>query len=52
MKDTAGVPDRDNNEAKYLREALYMIDEFQSRASWRGSASTETTEVILVEGPQ
>ena len=38
--------------AKYLREALDMTDEFQSRSSRRGSAGQETTEVIVVERPQ
>ena len=31
-------PDRDSNEAQYLRVALDMIDEFQDRFSCRGSA--------------
>ena len=60
VKDTASatyavscrVPDRDSNEAKSLREALDMIDEFQSRSPRRESAGQETTEVILVERPQ
>ena len=62
VKDTAsathalscGVPDRDSDEAKYLREALEMIDEFQNRSSLRSSAGREgqeTREVILVERP-
>ena len=60
VKDTAGathslscgVLDRDSNKEKYLREALDMIDDTHRRTSWRGSASQETTEVILVERQQ
>ena len=44
--------DGSSYEAKYLREALDMIDEFQSRSSRRESATQETTEVILVDRPQ
>ena len=49
---TRGVPDRESNESKYLKEALDMINDWQSRCSRRRSEShddQETTEVILVE---
>ena len=60
VKDTAGathdlscgVPDRDSNEAKYLREALDMIDDFQRPTFRRYFAGQGTTEVILVERQQ
>ena len=59
VKDTAsathalscGVPDRDSNETKYLREALEMIDEWQARCSRRSSGccvKVGTTRKILV----
>ena len=49
---TRGVPDRESNESKYLKEALDMINDWQSRCSRRRSErhdDHETTEVILVE---
>ena len=63
VKDTAsstyalscGVPDRDNNETKYLGEAREMIDAWQARCSRRssdGHDGHETTEVVSVARPQ
>ena len=63
VKDTAGrihalacgVPDRELNETKYLKDALDMINVWQPRCSRRRSESRdgqETTVVILVERPQ
>ena len=43
---------RDSNEAKYLQEALGMIDDFQRRNSQRGSARQGTVEATLVERQQ
>ena len=50
-----GVPDRDSNETKYLRDALEMTDDWQtrfSRCSPEGHDDHETTEVVLVERTQ
>ena len=55
IKDTAGathalscgVPDRELNEARFLQEALDLIEEFQRRRPSRG-----TTEITLVERQQ
>ena len=50
-----GVPHVDGNEAKYQREALEMIEEFQnrsSRCSSEGHEGQENTEVVLVERPR
>ena len=50
-----GVPDRESNETKYLRDALEMINDWQSRCSRRsseGHSDEETTEVVLAERPQ
>ena len=52
---TWGVPDRESNETKYLKEALEMINDWQSRYSRRSSESHEgpdTTEEVLHERPQ
>ena len=52
---TCGVPDRESNETKYLKEALEMISDWQSRCSRRSSDSQEgpdITEVVLDERPQ
>ena len=45
---SCGVPDRECNEAKYLQEALNMIEEFHRRGSRRGSSS-KNVEIPLVE---
>ena len=42
---TRGVPDRESNESKYLKEALDM----RSRRRSESHDDQETTEVILVE---
>ena len=63
VKDTAGathapacgVPDREWNETKYLKDALKVINDWQSRCPRRssgGRADRDTTEVVLVERPQ
>ena len=63
VKDTAGathtlacgVPDRESNETKYLKDALEVINDWQSRCSRRspeGRADRDSTEVVLVERPQ
>ena len=57
VKDTTGTTHalRESNETKYLKEALDMINDWQSRSSRRRSEShdgQETTEIILVERPQ
>ena len=63
VKDTAGathalacgVPDRESNETKYLKDALKVIIDWQSRCPRRsaeGRADRDTTEVVLVERPQ
>ena len=63
VKDTAGathalacgVPDRESNETKYLKDALKVINDWQSRCPRRssgGRADRDTTEVVLVERPQ
>ena len=56
VEDTAGATQAlsrgVSNEAKYVREALDTIDDFQRRTSWRGSASQGSAEVILVERQQ
>ena len=47
-----GVRVRDGNEAKYQREALEKIEEFQnrsSRCSSEGHEGQENTEVVLVD---
>ena len=64
---TCGVPDRDSNETKYLREALSILDGIQAQSpQYSTSTSTQeanaatapevvprvSTEVILVERPQ
>ena len=52
---TPGVPDRESNETPYVKEALDMINDWQSRCCRRRSEShdgQETTEEILVERPQ
>ena len=52
---TCRVPDRESNEAKYLREALEMINDWVSRCSRRSSESHEVpdiTEMVLVARPQ
>ena len=41
---SCGVPDRESKEARFLQEALDMIEEFQRREPSRG-----TTEITLVE---
>ena len=63
VKDTAGathalaygVPDRELNETKYLKDALKVINDWQSRCSRRlseGHLDRDSTEVVLVERPQ
>ena len=54
IRDTAGAThalscttDRDCNEAKYLQEALDMIEDFQQR-----DTRHEVAEIILVERPR
>ena len=45
---SCGVPDRECNQAKYLQEALDMIEESQRRRSRRRSPSQQM-EITLVE---
>ena len=49
VKDTAGARQQ---RSEVLAGDHDMIDEFQSRASRRGSPGQETTVLILVERPQ
>ena len=52
---SCGVPDRDSNKTKYLKETFEMINDWQASCSRRSSESHDgpsTAEVVLVERPQ
>ena len=49
---TCGVPDRESNEIKYLREATELIDEWQKQLQGVPQVNlqaSEHEEVVLVE---
>ena len=47
---TWGIPDRESNETKYLREATELIEEWQRQRGHSVShPSSEHNEVVLIE---